>query len=72
MEHSWYRVPHDGGDDVWVGRWRRLIYAYSGSLYDLPSGNVGKDFVGVLAEEIKLVSERAFCSVECCCSEIAW
>ena len=62
LEHSWYRVPHDGGDDVWVGRWRRLIYAYSGSLYDLPSGNVGKEFVGVLAEEIKLVSERAFCS----------
>ncbi len=36
----------DAGDDVWVSRWRQLVSVYSGSMYDLPGGNVGKEFVG--------------------------
>ena len=49
-------------NDVWVCRWRRLVRAYSGSVYDLPGGNVGKEFVGMLVDEIMFVSEKVFCS----------
>ena len=38
--------------DVWFHRWRRLVSKYSGSMYDLPSGNISKEFVGLLADEI--------------------
>ena len=43
--------------DVWFHRWRRLVSKYSGSMYDLPSGNISKEFVGLLADEIMMFSK---------------
>ena len=49
--------------DVWFHRWRRLVSKYySGSMYDLPSGNISKQFVGLLADEIMMLSKRSVCS----------
>ena len=49
----------DGGDsdDKWLCRWKQLVSLF-GSLYDLPGGNVGKEFVGLFADEISMLSEK--------------
>ena len=49
----------DGGDsdDKWFCRWKQLVSLFS-NLYDLPGGNVGKDFVGLLADEISMLTEK--------------
>ena len=49
----------DGGDsdDKWFCRWKQLV-SLSGNLYDLPGGNVGKEIVGFLANEISMLTEK--------------
>ena len=51
---------NDGSE--WFCRWRRLVSTYSGSVYDLPGGNVGKEFVGMLVDEMVMLSRKLVCS----------
>lgn len=52
----------DGGeyDGEWYARWKQLVSSF-GSLYDLPNGSVGKQFVDMLADEV--VNMLVECSV---------
>ena len=55
------RLVRDGEDDnsdAWIVWWKRLVSVCSGSVYDLPGGNVGREFVGMLADEVKMVSSK--------------
>ncbi len=46
-------VGSDGGDmnDMWCSRWRRVVRCQCRQ-YDVPRGSVGRDFIGVVTEEI--------------------
>lgn len=49
----------NGGDsdDKWFCRWKQLVSLF-GNLYDLPGGNVVKEFVGLLPDEISMLTEK--------------
>lgn len=40
---------------VWFQKWKRLVSIYSGGL---PQGNVGRKFVGLLAEEVLMLTRK--------------
>lgn len=48
---------HDCCDDVWYCRWKRVV-AVCSIQYDLPGGSIGRKFVDMLSDEIRLFSRR--------------
>ena len=46
----------DGGErrDEWSCRWKKVVMTHV-KLYDLPRGCIGKEFVGLLADEIRML-----------------
>ena len=43
---------------MWTQKWKQLASIYSVDAYDLPQGNVGREYVGLLGDEILMLAQK--------------